>query len=272
MQDELGNEIRTGQADPADDWPVLNREQVRRRTASRLFFAIFLITVGTLLFLGNVGILPVHDVWDYWPLVFVAIGFAKLLNCRNTSAAARIVPILLIVFGSLFLLVSLGIFHINAHDDSWPISMLLIAFGIVALGKVLDPNASKRPAVGFSKNVWRSSSDSLLKDSAIFGELKRKIDTANFEGGAVHSVFGNVDLNLRRAQISPVDKFVTVDANAVFGSVKIRVPENWRIDIKGVAVLGSYTDKTMPPATPDWQTPVLTITGYSVFGSVEIDN
>ncbi len=275
MQDDLGEKIRQRivdgvHSDLVDDASGWGKRRRNRALGSRLFFAIFLITAGTLLFLGNIGILPVRDIWDYWPLVFVGIGIGKLLNCRTPGG--RAISILLIVFGSLFLLVSLGIFRINANDDSWPISLLLIAFGLAALIKVLDTNAPSKPALGFPTGSVRSSSDNLLRDVAIFAEVKRRIDTPNFQGGAANAVFGSVVLNLRRAQISPVDKVASLEANAAFGSVKIRVPENWRIDIQGAAVLGTYADKTIPPTMPDSETPTLIITGYAVFGSVEIEN
>ena len=255
-------------SDNVSNW-FERRRRRNRSVGSRLFVAIFLIVAGTLLFLGNIGVLPVRDIWDYWPLALVGAGVGKLLGSR--SPAARILSILLIVFGTFFLLISIGIFHINAHDDSWPLSLLLIAFGIGALIKALDTDTSKKP-VGFPSESLRSPSDDLVKGAAIFGELKRKIETPNFEGGDVHSIFGNVVLNLRRAGISPVDKFVAIDANAVFGAIKVRVPDTWRVDLKGVAILGNYVDKTIPPTTPDAETPTLTMTGYSLFGSVEVDN
>ena len=243
------------------------RRRRNRSTASRLFFATSFIIVGTLLFLGNLGLWPVRDVWDYWPVIFIAIGIGRLVGgCR---ASSRVFGILLILFGGLFLTVTLGVFHINAHDDSWPLSLFLIAFGVFALMRVLESGQTAKPAVGFMGRV-HTSSDNVVHDRAVFAEIKRKIETANFQGGDVLSVFGNVDLNLRRAQISPIEKSATIEANAVFGGVKIRVPDTWRVNIQGSAVLGGYTDKTTPPTTPEADTPVLTVTGYRVFGAVEI--
>lgn len=277
MQDDLGEKIRRRIVDGVDEHIAdeasgggAGRRRRRQALGSRLLFAVFLIAAGTLLFLGNIGILPIRNIWDYWPLVFVAIGIGKLFNSRTVGG--RALSVLLIVFGALFLLLTLGIFQINAHDDSWPLSLLLIAFGVAALIKVLDSGGAKRPALGFHSQAVRSSSDNLLKDAAIFAEIRRKIETSDFQGGAANSIFGSVVLNLRRAQISSADKTATIDANAVFGSVKIRVPDNWRIDIQGAAVLGAYADKTIPPTAPDSETRTLIITGYAVFGSVEIEN
>lgn len=251
-----------------DSGVYIGRRRRRNRSqASRLFFATALIIVGTLLFLGNLGLWPVRDVWDYWPIILIAIGIGRLFGGR--CASSRVFGILLIFFGALFLTVTLGILHINARDNSWPVSLLLIAFGFIALMRVLESGRVAKPALGFPTDV-ATSSENAVRDRAVFAEIKRKVETPNFQGGDILSVFGNVDLNLRRAQISPVDKSATIEANAVFGGVKIRVPETWRVSIQGTAVLGGYTDKTTPPTTPESETPVLIITGYAVFGAIEI--
>ncbi|MGA8028638.1 MAG: DUF5668 domain-containing protein [Bryobacteraceae bacterium] len=247
--------------DLTEDFQTARRRN--RSASSRLFFAIFLIGAGTLLFLGNLGLIPVRDIWDYWPLALIAAGLGRLTSNRY-------VAVLLIAFGTVALLITLGILHLNPHDDSWPISLLLIAFGAAGLMKVLAPEQTARRSLGFPSRPIQSSSDSLLKDTAIFGEVKRKIDTADFQGGVVSSVFGSVELNLRRAQISSPDRTATLEANAVFGAIKIRVPEGWRIDIAGAAVLGNFVDKTIPPIAAGSDTPTLIITGYAVFGAVEI--
>jgi len=276
MFDDLGTEAKQGEPSDRESggkygrtggW-VVSKHGRSRSMASRLLFAIFLIVAGTLLFLGNIGLLPVRDIWDYWPLALIVVGFGKLFNCR--TAGGRVSPVLLIVFGVLFLLITLGIFQIHAHDDSWPLSLLLIAFGIAALMKVLDSGVSGKPRVGFAQDSLRSSSDGMLKDAAIFGEVKRKIETVDFRGGQVMSIFGRVELDLRRSLISSPDKSATLDVTVVFGAAEIRIPDSWRVDIKGAAILGTFEDKTIPPNRPSADTPTLIITGNAVFGGVEI--
>src|SRR5581483_7763483 len=83
----------------------------RRRShgspGSRLFFAIFLIAVGVLLFLDNIGLIPVRNIWDYWPLILVGAGLGRLVNCRHPQG--RLIGFFLVLFGALLLLVTLHI-------------------------------------------------------------------------------------------------------------------------------------------------------------------
>jgi len=110
-----------------------------------------------------------------------------------------------------------------------------------------------------------------LDEVAVFGAIKRKLDTLDFRGGEVRTLFGEVKIDLRHTGIASREEPVTVDATAVFGAVKIRVPDGWRVNVSGMGVLGAYEDKTIPPSQTAGA-PLLIITGLSMFGSVEIEN
>jgi predicted membrane protein len=227
-----------------------------------------MIIAGALLFLGNLGILPVRAIWSFWPLALVVLGVGRTLRC--TSVTGKFFGIALIVFGTLFLLINLNILHLRTNDDSWPLSMLLITFGMGLLLRRLDAEGTgnwgwklgKRPAENYEHS---------LRDWAVLGSVKRRMDSAAFEGGEASCLFGSVEIDLRRARISPAVRSVTIEANAVFGEVKIRVAEGWKVNVTGVGVLGSFEDKTIPPVTPD-DAPVLIVTGLALFGAVEIED
>jgi len=42
-----------------------------------VFWPVFLILVGTVILLVNVGVLP-PQTWRFWPLVFILLGLFKL--------------------------------------------------------------------------------------------------------------------------------------------------------------------------------------------------
>jgi hypothetical protein len=117
---------------------------MRRRgpNGPRIFFAVFLIVAGTLLFLGNLGLLPIHNLWDLVPFAMIVLGLLRLLQCQRPGG--RIFGGLLVVFGILFLLVNLGVLRLHARDESWPLSILFIVFGSGLLIKVLEPHGDDR--------------------------------------------------------------------------------------------------------------------------------
>lgn len=236
---------------------------------SRLFMAIVLITAGTLLFLDNIGILPIHNIWDFWPVILIAVGVSKL-TCR--TASQRLWGTFLVLFGVLFLLLSLHVFVIRSWDRSWPISLLLIAFGFVALIRTIESGQAGRPRVGFPGQPVAFSGN-FLDEHSTFGSVKRRLDTTNFSGGQIHCVFGTVDIDLRYVQLGPGEKAATIDIDCIFGSTKIRIPETWVVNIRAAAILGNIEDKTIPGrTTAGVDPPMLIIAGQSVFGSIEVEN
>jgi hypothetical protein len=256
------------------DVPPARRRQYRRShwhhaPASRLLIAIVLIGAGTLLFLSNLGLLPEFNLWDFWPLIFVVAGIVKLVGER--CATGRAIGLIMIAGGTLFLLVTLGVLHVRAHDDSWPISLLLLAAGSIALIKVLESNERGRPRVGFPQETPApSASLDVLDQHVVLGAVKRKVESNDFRGGKLDCILGGIDLNLRRANISSVERSATIELNVVFGAVELRVPETWRVVIQAAQVFSSIEDKTVANKSPGFDGPALFIVGSVVFGSVEI--
>lgn len=265
-----------GWGDPKDwmRYANLTDEQrlmkLRRGGRSRVAVAGILIAVGVLLFLGNLGIVPIRNIWDFWPVIPIVIGIGSLVNARNT--AGRLWGFLLIGFGSLFLLLNLGLIHLQTHDGSLFISVILIAVGFAALSGASAPSYRRwLDRAPFHRPRLRPDFDSNVNDFVVFGALKRKLESTDFRGGDLIAIFGNIEMDLRRALITAAVRSAVVNVVALFGATKIRVPQNWRVVVSGAGILGNFEDKTIPPNTgPD--APTLIITGYSIFGSVEIED
>jgi predicted membrane protein len=234
----------------------------------RLFFAVVLIIAGVALFLSNLGLLPIERIWNLWPLVLMGAGLSKLSNPRKPSAF--VVGAMMIAFGAVFLLMNLGLLHVHTNDDSWPLSLLLIIAGTVALVKVLESGSPAASLMGF-RPIHTVGKPNTLNDWVVLGAVKRKIDSANFQGGQILNILGAVELDLTRANIPGPERSAVIDVNVIFGAVKLKLPETWRLAIHGAGVLGNFEDKTIPRALT-LDAPSLVITGYSIFSAVEIEN
>ncbi len=244
--------------------------KLRHGGRSRVALSGILIAIGVLLFLSNLGIIPIRNMWDYWPAIPIAIGLGSLLTARNTGG--RLWGFLLIGFGAVFLLLNLGLIRLQTHDGSLFLSVILIAAGFAALSGVSGP-PHRRWLGGphFPRPRVRPDYDSNVNDFVVFGALKRKLESNDFRGGDLIAIFGNIEIDLRRALITAAIRSAVINVVAVFGATKIRVPQNWRVAVSGAGILGNFEDKTIPPNTgPD--APTLIITGYSIFGSVEIED
>jgi predicted membrane protein len=228
---------------------------------------ILLITGGTLLFIDNLGILPISASDAFWPLillVFSAIGFY-----RTGSLPVKIWAAAGMVAGALLILGAFHVIHATA-DILWP--LILIAAGVVMIiYRLRWRSFTERVHIG--SNSKTATSQDKLQEVAVFSGIKKRVETPKFEGGEMVAVFGSIELDLRWSHISAASRVVTMETNAVFGGIEIRIPETWKLSIQGHAVFGTYEDKTIPPRPePGVEAPTLIINGGTAFGSVVVRN
>src|SRR6266478_4297722 len=100
----------------ADRWER-KRERWERRWERRrarwnnpgkhLFSGIVFVTIGMAFLLGNMGFIDVNRVVRFWPVILIALGVFRLVECRDDYGEST--AIFWIVIGGLFLLGSLGV-------------------------------------------------------------------------------------------------------------------------------------------------------------------
>ncbi|MES1260844.1 MAG: DUF5668 domain-containing protein [Acidobacteriota bacterium] len=226
-----------------------------------------LIVFGTLMFIDNLGFLPVSVLDAFWPLALMAGGIYWFQ--RTCSTAIRIWSATAFLAGLLLLLDDFHVIHVTM-STLWPLA--LIATGAVMLIYRLNwPQMADRFSIG--SNTSTRPLGNKLEEVAVFSQVKRRIETQSFEGGELSSVFGGIELDLRWAAISTPGKVAVLEANAAFGGIELRIPETWRISLQGSAAFGAYEDKTIPPRPePGIETPTLVIRGGVAFGAVTVRN
>ena len=236
-----------------------------------------IVVVGMLLLLNNMHIIRMRDAWDFWPLILVVFGFARIFESRSPSSLNKIWGGIMAGAGVLLLLDNLNMFSLNVNFV-WP--LVLIGFGVVMLLKALDRQRlrSTAGAMGtdgtaagptLGERFTDTSRSSTL--AAVFSGGKRRITTPDFRGMDLLALFGGLELDLRGARVE-VDQAV-IDVNAMFGGVKITVPDNWTVDVKGFGMFGAFEDKTIPARLePNVKTQHLVVTGVCIFGGAVVCN
>jgi predicted membrane protein len=227
--------------------------------AERMVPAIVLIAVGAIFLLHNLHLVYAQDLFRYWPAILVAVGIVKLVDSQDH--AGRVGGGVLVGLGAVFLAQSLGYLPINFWD-LWPV--ILIAVGIAML---FETNLALHLGIREIRNErW-----GFAKESAVFGGGKRVVTDTAFHGGKYDAVFGGFEIDLRQAQID--GDSATLDLNAVFGGIEVKIPESWNVVIKGAGVFGGYVDSTRHPDPRIYPQPKhLICKGGAVFGGVEIKN
>ncbi len=116
----------------------------------------------------------------------------------------------LIVLGVLFLLDNLNILPFDEVWRFWPIA--LIALGVFLL---VDRTVWRFnfPRYGRDEYLGASSGGYRIRETAVFGGGKRRINSQSFTGGKIDAVMGGFQIDLRDANM--LGDVATLDVAAV---------------------------------------------------------
>lgn len=268
----------------------LERRRQKRcaRSNSNWIAGASLVALGTLLFLDNLGVLSGRSVWDaFWPGLLLAFGLWRF-SC-NRRPSDRVVGLIATVFGAAFLLNTFGVLHFRTREDSWALAILLIVAGTVAMQKALDrggppnrirPGLSTLPpgervnenpeADAYSPGSSSTPLPIYLDDWVLGATKKRRIESGDFRGGEIHCVLGEMHIDLRNVYQPRPELPMVIEAHAVLGAIKLRVPQDWQIQMDGSAIFGAFQDKTIPMQNVNGKQPTLIVSGGAFFAEVSI--
>ena len=228
---------------------------------SHLILGLAIVAIGLGLLLDNMGIYPIGDLWRYWPVILIILGISKVMD--SPVGGGKLWGGFLFLLGCGFLADNLHLFHFS-FNLFWP--LLIIYFGAMMLWRSLAPASGWSCS---STNAGGRDPNSDFNYTAIFGGGKRRIESKTFRGGSAVAIFGGYNIDLRDAGIA--GESATIDVNALFGGIDIRVPETWQVEVRANAIFGGVEDKTAPPRTTAGEKPPrLIVTGFAAFGGIVV--
>ena len=185
------------------------------------WIGIFFILVGFVLLLETLDIINLgRIIGDWWPLVFIVIGLGKLRGSRKGTGVG------FLVLGAIFLGAELDIINWQQLFRLWPLALVIIGVYLIL---------RQRKIRLFPTGDNTVDSD-YINANAIFGGFDQTFTSQRLRGGEVSAIFGGVEIDLTRS--TPVHQDIEFTINAMFGGAEIRVPENWRVVVKGTPILG----------------------------------
>jgi hypothetical protein len=235
-------------------------------SAQRLIPALVLISIGAFFLLNNLHFVYFREVVRYWPVILIAAGLVKMVD--SNYQGGRVAGGIMITIGGLFLVKNMGFVSFSV-GELWP--LILIGAGFLMLyQRVWDiPRGTIHAGIG-ARHSGPIDADR-INDHALFGGVKRSVGSKAFQGGEAGSMFGGVELDLRQAEIA--GESATIEADAVFGGIEIKIPRHWSAVVQGTGIFGGFSDSTVQPDPVHYPTPKqLFIRGSAVFGGVEIKN
>jgi predicted membrane protein len=226
-------------------------------SAKRIYFGLFLIALGGFWILERLNMIP--DVWDdiliSWQMLLIGIGIFSLIGGNRTSGTV------LILIGGFFLIPEVVNIPYSIRRIGWP--LLIIGIGVVLL--VTHRKRNEPPLQTGSKRGM-----DYFDDFVVFGGREVYINSLNFYGGKITTIFGGAEYDLRSAQLSP--NGAVIDSVSVFGGCGFKVPPDWTVKNEVTAVFGGFSDKRglSPHQMSSDPAKTLVIKGFTAFGGVEI--
>jgi predicted membrane protein len=234
--------------------------------SSHVVFGIIVLLLGILFLLENLGFVYIRDIWQFWPVILIGVGIARVFESHDLHGT--IGGVIIAGIGLIFMANSLGYLPWYLWSRLWPV--LLIGGGLLMILRGFSWGGHWSGPHSFVDES-SSTSENVLKEEVVFGGINRRVDSQDFQGGRATAVFGGVEIDLRKA--STTKDIIEIHADAVFGGVEIMVPETWDVTVRGAGVLGGYEDKTHPvPMVEGVKRPRLIIRGSAVFGGVTVRN
>lgn len=243
-----------------------DHQRVRNNPQQRLILGIFIIIVGVLALVDNLGLFDTQRFLSFWPTIFIILGVLKISQARKASG--YIFGSLLLGAGTLLTLQNLGYLYIHWRDW-WPV--LIIAVGLSYMFKSTNTKSTIDDGNFYgdvnNKQVAPLNSDSdSIEIVSIMSGSKTNSGTPNFVGGEITTIMGSAEVDLRNASIQ---NEATIQVFVVMGNIEIWVPNDWIVVLNGAPILGGIEDHSVPPMN---STKRLVISGVVIMGGVEIKN
>lgn len=255
-------------------------QKFRGSRGSRIWSGIVLIGAGVLLLAYKMGA-PI-PAWIFtWPVLLIAIGILSGIGSKFRNPGS----VIMILIGTVFL-ADQSIPGIDFHNYLVPV--ILIGLGLIFIFRPKHSQCQRRERfLGRAGRGDRrgmrsfdspadSAADASANDDgeyidvqAIFGGIKKNIQSKNFKGGEIISFMGGSEINFMQSDIQHP---VVLEVNNVFGGTKLIIPANWDVKNEISAVFGGVEDKrSFNNSIPDSEKRIL-LKGACVFGGIEVTN
>jgi hypothetical protein len=225
------------------------------RPVGRLILGGTVMVLGLALALDNFGLLRVRYVFRLWPVILIAIGLTRLQ--QSLRHGGRPEGYVLTLVGLGLLLMNFGLLQFRQA----------LAFLLLTVGAVIVLRAWRGTGAG-SPDALSSEASQRMDAFALLGGVHRVSRTTDFRGGSASAALGGCEIDLRDADMADGGSAV-LDTLAIMGGIEVRVPDDWMVETRGMAVLGGFEDKTRRPLDDRKK---LVITGLAVMGGVEVKN
>lgn len=285
------------------------------RDTGRLAAGVMIIVFGVLLLLDRAGMIEWANRTGWWPLLAIAFGVIRMA----TDSGGIRSGVFFVLVGGWGLLNEFGVLHYDESwplllvigggsivlgSLSQPSAPLIAAPAVGVSDGSNDTWRARRRARRLSRGgvpfvllwilIWtgimvsvqggrrqrddRTDSNDVIQRSAVLGQSQTVSYATDLRRGHLLAVMGECDIDLTHAVVAPGQE-ADVNVLALMGSIKLKVPHGWVVDIRTVPAIGTVKDyrigrmaQDAADAPPDaaGQASHIVLRGFVMMGDVSI--
>ena len=178
-----------------------------------LIIGIFLVIIGVITFGNQNNFWDINIFFKGWWTLFLIIPSIIIILKKDfvTGISGLIIGVIML----------LSVNNIIEFVSIWPIFIVIIGLSLIFGNNKKKETKSKNKYIAIF-----SGSEDIVND--------------NFKGTDITAVFGGVDLNLKKSEIT---EDVNISCLCLFGGIDIIVPDNVVVKVKGFPIFGCIENK-----------------------------
>ena len=162
-----------------------------------------------------------------------------------------------LILGAFIVIIGISILlDLNLFRFIIPIILIWIGIQII-IGK----NSAS------TEQIQTNAQEDKIKRMLVFSTMNQVINSDNFQGGEIVTVFGSGEVDLTKVKTK--EKNIKLELTAIFGAIQLRLPEQWAVRSKGIGILGTFDNNTNGQTK---KTLEVDMKGVAVLGEVKITN
>jgi cell wall-active antibiotic response 4TMS protein YvqF len=238
----------------------------RAGSIPRTLIGAFLVLIGLLLALDQLGWVEANHLMRFWPILVVLYGLTVL----QRGGRGVIYGTIVVLIGGWLLLNTLHWLILEPWQFIWP--LILVVVGARVLMRSAEPRWQSPPTPSTSAGLGsQPGSPPALDHISMFGMMggtKRRVAGAIFRSADMTSLMGGCELDLRDALLG-ADGTAHIEVFSLMGGNHIFVPPNWTVILQVTPIMGGVEDKTRPVMGGNQH---LYVRGTVLMGGVEVSN
>ena len=186
----------------------------------------------------------------------------------NKSKSTLIWGLIITIVGVIFLGNSLNFWNISIFFRGWWTLFIIVPSLIGLFKKQTIVSSILGLIIGISLIVSSSIKKKIKNKNnpeyiSIFSGRDEKL-TGSFKGANIISIFGGVDLDLRKTEIKDD---ITIDCLTVFGGIDLKLPSNVKVKLTGTPIFGVVENLK---DDENEKSPTVTINYICIFAGIDI--